>query len=164
MSRLNRTELQSLFQYAMLLTQHHDNAKDLLQSAVESYLRELQSGNAVKQKMAYIRQSIRHRYIDRYRHQQRWQEDTFEEQSSYDISPLNLEALHINQELLQQIWATLSTTEREILYHWAVLGLSTDEACEQLNMPRGTFLSKIHRLRKRCQPLMADDSSQGGSY
>ena len=53
----------------------------------------------------------------------------------------------------------LAPLDRDILYHWAVLGYSTDETCAQLDLPRGTLLSRIHRLRKTLQqqhPQLAD--------
>ncbi|WP_420590225.1 RNA polymerase sigma factor [Bacterioplanoides sp.] len=152
-SRLLPQELQQLFQYAMVLCQQADNAQDLLQSAVEHYLIELRRGKSINNKMAYLRSTIRNRFIDSFRHQQRWPNESFEEQQDYDISPVDLEQLHIDQQILQQVWQTLAPQDRDILYHWAVLGHSTDEACDILNMPRGSFLSRIHRLRKRCEQL-----------
>ena len=37
------------------------------------------------------------------------------------------------------------------MYLWAVEGYSTSELAEFLEMPRGTLLSKIHRLRIRVE-------------
>lgn len=156
---LNRQQLQGLFRYAVVLCQHEQDASDLLQASVEAYLREIRAGKQVLNPEAYLRTLIRHSFIDAYRKQQRWQEDSFEEQESYNISPLNLEQLHINQQQLDSIWKTLCPQDRDILYHWAVLGYSTDEACEILGIPRGTFLSRIHRLRKHCRRIDQDDAS-----
>ena len=149
--QLDKPQLQQLYQYAMVLTQQHDSAQDLLQTAVEHYLLEIKRGKYIQQKMAYLRTTIRNRFIDHYRSQQRWQDEPFQEETPHDISPLDLEQLHIQQQTLERVWQTLSPEDREILYHWAVLGYSTDEACDLLAMPRGTFLSRIHRLRKRCE-------------
>lgn len=156
---LNPEQMQGLFRYAVVLCQHEQDACDLLQASLEVYLLEMRAGKGVLNPEAYLRTLIRHRFIDAYRKQQRWQEDSFEEQQSYDISPLNLEELHINQQQLDSIWKTLCPQDRDILYHWAVLGYSTDEACELLGIPRGTFLSRIHRLRKQCRK--ADQDSPG---
>lgn len=154
----DREQLQGLYRYAMVLCQHEQNASDLLQASLEAYLREIRSGKQVLNPEAYLRTLIRHRFIDGYRQQQRWQEDRFEEQECYDISPLNLEQLHIDQQQLETIWKMLCPQDRDILYHWAVLGYSTDEACELLGIPRGTFLSRIHRLRKHCRKIDQNDS------
>ncbi len=151
---LDETQLQTLYQYAMVLSQHRDDAYDLLQSAVESYLIKVKRGTQVIEcPVAYVRTLIRNRYIDHYRYRQRWQSESFEELALYDISPVDLEQVVIDSDELQGIWTQLSVEDRDILYHWAVLGYSTDEACALLDMPRGTFLSRIHRLRKRCQAM-----------
>ena len=151
---LDETELQTLYQYAMVLSQHRDDAYDLLQSAVESYLIKVKRGaQVIECPVAYVRTLIRNRYIDHYRYRQRWQSESFEELALYDISPVDLEQVVIDSDELQGIWTQLSVEDRDILYHWAVLGYSTDEACALLDMPRGTFLSRIHRLRKRCQAM-----------
>lgn len=160
--RLNKENLQSLYQYAMVLSQQPANAQDLLQTAVEIYLLEVKRGKTFHNHLAYIRTIIRNRFIDQYRSQQRWQSESYEEQTQHDISPLDLEQLHINQQELQQVWQTLEPQDRDILYHWAVLGHTTDEACEILQVPRGTFLSRIHRLRKRSAALFNQDDIQGG--
>ena len=164
-NRLLPEELQQLFQYAMVLCQQTDDAQDLLQSAVERYLLAIRRGHSITNKMAYLRSTIRNRFIDSYRHQQRWPNESFEEQQDYDISPVDIEQLHIEQQILQQVWHTLAPKDRDILYHWAVLGHTTDEACEILNMPRGSFLSRIHRLRKRCEQLQhAMNKPTSGNY
>ncbi|MCG8314741.1 MAG: sigma-70 family RNA polymerase sigma factor [Pseudomonadales bacterium] len=163
-SKLNRADLQALFQYAMTLCQQRENAQDILQIAVESYLVEIKSGNNINNRQGYIRRIIRNRFIDFYRYDQRWALEQFEEQARYDISPIDLEQLTINQQALQRLWQLLAPVDRDILYHWAVLGYSTDEACEILQMPRGTFLSRLHRIRKFCksQVELAESGIGGG--
>jgi len=151
---LNEAQLQKLYQYAMVLSQHRDDAYDLLQSAMESYLVTAKRGSpTIDCPVAYVRTLIRNRYIDHYRYRQRWLSESFEELALYDISPVDLEKVVIDSSELQSLWAHLSVEDRDILYHWAVLGYSTDEACALMDMPRGTFLSRIHRLRKRCQAI-----------
>lgn len=158
---LDEGQLQSLFQYAMVLSQHRDDAYDLLQSAMESYLVTLKRGKTdIDNPLAYVRTLIRNRYIDHYRHRERWPSESFEELAVYDISPVDLEQLTIDSQELEGLWGQLSLEDRDILYHWAVLGYSTDEACALLDIPRGTFLSRIHRLRKRCRMIANSQSIQ----
>ena len=158
-ARLDKAELNSLYQYAMLLSREPNNAHDLLQSALEQYLLEIKRGKTIRHKMAYIRTSIRNRFIDEFRNQKRWQTEPYEEQTSYDISPLDLEQTFINQHQLQMIWDTIDPIDRDILYHWAVLGFTVDEACQHLEIPKGTALSRIHRLRKRCELQLSENDS-----
>ena len=142
--------MQRLFQYANALCQQRDDALDVLQSSVEAYLRAVKRrGGVINNPVAFIRASIRNRFIDTCRAQGRWQSDSYEEGSAYDISPIDIETMFIAQHELEQVWAELDIRDRDILYHWAVLGYSTDEACEILGVARGTFLSRLNRLRKK---------------
>ncbi|MDC3332680.1 sigma-70 family RNA polymerase sigma factor [bacterium] len=153
----DQVELNQLYQYAMALCQQREDAYDILQSSLEKYLIELQrGGRTIRNDQSYMRRLIRNRFIDLYRHQQRWANEPFEEASSYDISPVSLEQYCIDADSLEKIWQKISPQDRDILYHWVVLGYSTDEACEQLDMSRGSFLSRIHRLRKRLQASDGD--------
>lgn len=163
--RLEPATLNALFQYAMVLCRQRDDAYDLLQAALEKYLIEIKRGsNTIDHPEAFVRTMIRNRFIDSQRYRQRWQNQPFEESATYDISPSCLEQLAIDRDSLQRVWAVLSPQDRDILYHWAVLGYSTDEACQQLDLPRGTFLSRIHRLRtKLSEQQDADEPSSGRS-
>jgi len=146
---LNAGDLQRLYQYAYSLCQHQANAQDLLQTGIETFLSDNKKGAYIEHPTAYVRKVIRNRFIDHYRKDKRWLTDSYEEQSSYDISPMVLEDIYVTEQTLESIWQELSVDDRDILYHWAVLGYSTDEACQILNLPRGTFLSRIHRIRKK---------------
>lgn len=153
-------QLQEFFQYAYTLCQNQDDAYDFLQAALEKYLGELQTGKVIANPSGYLRTIIRNKYIDFYRSRQRWQSELFEEQAPYDISSIDVESLNVSRSVLAKIWTKLASEDRDILYHWAILGYSTDEACELLNLPRGTFLSRLHRLRKFCQQLQEDETKE----
>ncbi len=154
-------ELQDFYQYAVVLCQNTDDAYDILQASLEKFLNEKRRGKNISNQTSYLRTIIRNQFIDQYRHQQKWQSELFEEQASYDISSVDIEAITINQGVLKKIWEQLSADDRDILYHWAILGYSTDEACELLGLARGTFLSRLHRLRKYCQKFSEDNSGLG---
>lgn len=158
-NKLNEQDIQSLYRYAFALCQHQQNAEDLLQAALETFFAQLKQGRAIQHPTAFVRTTIRNRFIDHYRSQQKRPEESFEEQADYDISPLDTESLMINEKTLGQVWETLNPNERDMLYHWAVLGMSTDEVCQQLDIPRGTFLSRIHRLRKRVNQQGSEPNS-----
>lgn len=160
-SMLCEADLNTLYQYAMALCHQREEAYDLLQSALEKYLIEVKcQRKAIENPMAFVRTLIRNRFIDQYRYQQRWDTEHFEESAPYDITPVGLEQICIDAQTLEIVWAKLSAQERDILYQWAVLGYSTDEVCERIGMPRGTFLSRIHRLRKRLQSYRNNPGTQ----
>ena len=159
---LSKAELNGAYQYAYTLCQDPQDASDLLQSALEKYLIEVRrKDRRIDNPVGFVRTLIRNRCIDLFRHRQRWYSEAFEEGATYDISPLDLEQLSIDRRQLERIWQQLSPGDRDILYHWAVLGYSTDEACEQLGIPRGTLLSRVHRLRKALTARFPDDALQG---
>ncbi|WP_018691099.1 RNA polymerase sigma factor [Algicola sagamiensis] len=154
---LQDVQLQKLYQYAMMLCQQSDDAYDLVQSSLEKYIQQVNHApEEITEPLAYVRRLIRNRFIDLYRYQQRWGNESFEESGTYDISPVILEEWLVDLDQLEKIWIELSPQDRDVLYHWAVLGYSTDEACERLEMPRGTFLSRLHRLRKKLQGDLPD--------
>ena len=158
--RLSREELQHLYQYAMTLCLQPADAQDLLQGSVEVFLTEVSNGKEIKHPKSFVRRVIRNRFIDGYRHSQRWNDESYREESSHDISPVDLEEIQVSRHLFQQVWKELSPQDRDILFHWAILGYTTEEACRLLDVARGTFLSRIHRIRRRYQ-LQSSHSTPG---
>ncbi len=158
----DKAGLNRLYQYAMVLCQQQHDAHDLLQIAMEKYLIEIKrKRQSVNNPEAFVRRLIRNRFIDQYRYHQRWDAESFEEAASYDITPVTLEKTIIDSDELEKLWGFLSPCERDIFYHWAVLGYTTDEACEVLEIPRGTFLSRIHRVRKQLNIHFNENDQEG---
>lgn len=158
---LNEAQLNRLFQYAMALCHERADALDLLQASVEKYLIELQRNKQpIDSAENFTRKILRNKFIDQQRHQQRWAKQPYEEAAVYDISPTNLEDTAVDQEQLSNLWRDLDSLDRDILYHWAVLGFSSGELADKLEMPRGTLLSRIHRLRQRLNQGNYQEASQ----
>jgi RNA polymerase sigma-70 factor (ECF subfamily) len=55
--------------------------------------------------------------------------------------------LLIQAEEVADLLARLHDVERELLYLWAVEEYTIDEISELTGAPRGTLLSRLHRLR-----------------
>lgn len=148
---LDAENCQVFYRYAYALCVNEDEAYELLQGAIESYLTiaaKSNSGQSIYNPPAYIRTLIRNNFIDKHRYQARWQQEAYEESASYDISPVDIEHFTITQQQANNLWQRLNPRDRDLLYHWAILGHSTDEVCELCDIARGTFLSRMHRLRK----------------
>lgn len=151
-------QLQQLFRYGCALTTDAQQAHDLLQDAIESCLRQPPHKQAAI--MSYVRTIMRNRFIDNARHQQRFPQDTLEEeQIAIDMDVRMLEDIVIDEAELDNLWGLLDPLEREILFLWAVEEYSTTEIASQMDIPRGTILSRIHRLRKRLQDQRNDIST-----
>lgn len=149
MKPLGDEQLQRAYRYAMSLSNDHDLAKDMVHSA---YVKMLEKNIAhVNNQQHYFLRCIRNLFIDQKRVDNRWSLVDDEESSdqTVDITIDTLESMVINQNLLITLWAEFSPTERELLYLWAIEEYTIKEISELTDIPRGTLLSKIHRLRKK---------------
>ena len=157
---INRDLLNNLYRYCFTLAGNESDAYDLLQASVEKYLKK--SAESVKNENAYIKRIIRNQYIDEYRKQSRVDEEPFDDTVTYiDMDTKPLEQIVASQQQVESVWQQLTSNEREIMYFWAVEGYSTSELAELLGVPRGTLLSKIHRLRARLETSFSESSREG---
>lgn len=147
---LDEAQLNLLYRYCFALTLNADDAYDLLQSSVEKRLRHAVKNNQpmIDNEMAYMRRTIRNHYIDLTRKQQKDLAEPLEEhESTLAIDTHALDDLLIDAEQVEQLWSYLNAAEREILFLWAIEELSASRIAEELDKPRGTVLSTIHRMR-----------------
>ena len=143
-------QLQQLFRYGCALTTDEQQAHDLLHDAVEKCLRQPPKNKTAL--LSYTRTIMRNRFIDGARHNQRFPQDSFEEeQAPLDMDVRMLEDIVIDSNELDHLWDKIEPLDREVLFLWAVEEYSTTEIAAQLDIPRGTILSRIHRLRNRLQ-------------
>ncbi len=157
----NRVELNNLYRYGYALCANQDDAYDLLQFALEKYLRKpVRSSNASD--LAYVRTIMRNRFIDEYRKSTRFPEDEYDDGSLVAIDESTLEDVVIAQLDLEIIWKELNTVEREVLYYWAIEGMSAQEIAGQIDAPRGTVLSRLYRIRKRFDTSTENNALSGG--
>lgn len=153
----DRPVLQRLYRYGCALCKDQDQAYDLLQHALEIYIRD---GGKRKyhHDVAYVRAVMRNRFIDEYRRSKSIPEDSYDDTSPVAISEASLEDIVIAQIDLEIVWHRLDPFEREIMYYWAIEGMTAKEIAIEIKKPRGTILSRIHRLRKKIEAAL--DSSQ----
>lgn len=143
----NEDELQQLYRYSYSLTCDEHTAYDLLQAALEKFIK---SNAAVKQKTAYVKKIIYNQFIDECRREKIIQFEMFEETlSPVDINEKTLDELLVDENMANQILQSLEPHEREIMFCWAIEGFSTSEIAEKFKKPRGTILSCIYRMRKK---------------
>lgn len=147
---MNKSDLEKLYRYAIVLCRDEDMAYDLLQSSVE---RGLKKGIAsMDEPLAYLKITIRNMFFDQQRRNKvvpfislECGDEKYDEKSS----ELSLEDFYIQQDEVEQIIQDLSPTESELLYLWAVEEYTADEIAGLQQQPRGTVLSRLHRLKKR---------------
>ena len=153
---LERSQLQQLYQYGLSLTHHTQDAHDLLQTALEKWVK---SGKPARTPAAYIRKIMRNQFIDDCRRRKIVSFEPLEESEPLMLDEQSLEQQTINSDMIEQLLEHLNVTEREVLYLWAVLEYTTSEIATELEIPRGTILSRLFRIRKKAQQFMitADD-------
>ena len=145
----DRQVLQRLFRYGFSLTHDEDAAYDLLQDALEINLRKGPGNTGAA--MRYVQSIMRNRFIDQYRRDHRHPTVSLDENDNQpvNIDPRVLEDIVIAEHEVAALMAMLEPLERELLYCWAVEGYTAQEIADWTDSPRGTVLSRIHRLRQK---------------
>lgn len=141
--------LNRLYRYAYVLTGEEAGAYDLLQDTVERCLRKPPTEAASPE--SYARRVMRNRFIDLLRRRRISPEV---EADAGDIETLAidtrcLDELMVSRQQLELVWSQLQGIEREILYLWAIDGMTASEIAAATGSRRGTILSRMHRLRCR---------------
>lgn len=144
---IDKQQLDQLYQYSYSLTINSADAYDLLQTALEKYLKK--SLSHIENKMAYIRQIIRNQFIDNQRRLNKVSFEALEDNDTVAIDTIQLDDLMIAQNQISIIWNIMNASEREIIYLWGVEGFSAKQISLETGIARGTILSKIHRLREK---------------
>lgn len=150
---LDKPLLNKLYRYAISLTHQEDQAYDVLQSCVEKFLKADQS--AIQSIEAYLMRMIRNEFIDQTRKKCFYSDvgpeivERLNNESA--LEEISLEDVFVQQSEVESLLGTMSGDERELLFLWAVEEYTLEEISQIKQVPRGTLLSKLHRLKKRIQ-------------
>lgn len=158
MQQLSEDDYQRAFRYARSLGADRDLALDLVQTAVMNGL--AASRTAISGPLGYLLTSVRNAFISDRRRAARltWScLDDVEGVIATDLQPL--EEAAVTRDGLRRAWAELGPGEREVLHLWAVEGYTVDEISAQTDIPRGTLLARMHRLRKRLLDQQRSDDA-----
>lgn len=158
---MSESQLQRLFRYGYSLTADEAAAYDLLQDGVEGLLRSPPRHAAALE--SYVRTIMRNRFFDQRRHAQRFPAEPYDDgaNDAFELERCTVEDLAIAQSDLDAAWRLLQPLEREILYLWAMEDMSAREIAAALDMPRGTVLARIHRLRGKLAQRMQSPTTAG---
>ncbi|WP_394390229.1 RNA polymerase sigma factor [Shewanella woodyi] len=143
---LSREQLQGLFRYCFCLTAEQRSAEDLLQTSLEKWIRR---GQSVEYSHAYIRKIIRNQFVDDCRRNNAIAFESIEEGAAILLDETCIEELEIQHNLIEHVFELLNTAEREVLYLWAVDGYTASQISQELMQPRGTILSRLHRIKQK---------------
>ena len=162
----NEQQLNQLYQYAYSLSKDKDDAYDLVYGSLERYLQQKQPKHEA---MAYIKRSIKNAFIDHLKSSRHQKEVYIEDSINGDDQPHGtpsfdnlvaikthcLEETLINEQQVAVFTEQLNSEENELLYYWAVEGYTVQEISEETGKPKGTLLSKLHRIRKKAEQFTA---------
>lgn len=160
----DRDTLDGLYQYCLMLCGERDRAYDLLYGAIERFL--AKGPEEASYPVAYIRRIARNAYFDQLRRERVLSFESLPE-SDHDslmASPdRTTESRVLDQVTLEKLWQTLAAPEREVLYFWAVQGMTATEIGLHLEQPRSSILSRLRRVRLRLNQGIPATGS-GGSH
>ena len=157
---LDKPLLNQLYRYAVSLTHQEDQAYDVLQSCLEKFLKADQS--VIQSAEAYLMRMIRNEFIDQTRKKCFYTDVGPEIVSKISdesaLHELSVEDVYIQQSEVESLLGTMSGDERELLFLWAVEEYTLEEISQIKQVPRGTLLSKLHRLKKRIRLQQNSDN------
>lgn len=133
------------FGYALSLAHDESIASDLLQDAWAGVIRA--RGPLTR---PYLFRTIRNRWIDQFRRQQRVAFEPLDEPMADPATERSVDRLALDRAL-----ATLRPEEREVLYLCVVEGYTAAEAAALVNKPRNTVLSLVRRGKQKVRDWYA---------
>lgn len=101
---------------------------------------------------AYMLRVIRNEFVDHCRRNQLeliTSSELMDDEENDGLAFNALEQMTIDEQHVDILLASISAKERELLYLWAVEGFSIQEIATLTNIPRGTLLSRLSRMKTR---------------
>ena len=159
--------LDAAYRLARSLTDHEDDAEDVVQEAALRafrYFRTFSGGNG----RAWFLRIVRHICYDRYGHDMKWGGDAFDEEkhTAPQLTPEMLLLHEENVSLIEEAMGELPARFRELLVLRELEGLSYQEVADVLRIPIGTVMSRLSRARGALRRALAAelDRRQSSSF
>ncbi|MBU2511033.1 sigma-70 family RNA polymerase sigma factor [bacterium] len=152
-------EYNQAYRYSISLCGDQDEAFDLLQTSFEKLLKK--GVKELDNPKQYLYRIIRNQFIDNYRKNKNWKFNEFNEESNIiHLNSDRFDDVLATEDEVAQLMKSISPSERELLYLSAVEGYSITEMSELSGTPRGTLLSKLHRLKMRIKKQFPNNSAE----
>ena len=150
--------LNKYYRYAYSLTGDKDNAYDLLHDVIEKIIR---NSNSKEISDSYMYNAIRNRAIDLWRKDKRRPTESLDEPSNIvELADPSFEDVVADKNEVNALMAAISEEERSLLFLHVVEGYTIQEIADQLETPKGTILSKIHRVKGKITKLLPGEEKK----
>lgn len=143
----DKKELNGFYRYCLALTGDEQEAWDLLQNGLEKWVQH--ADQEVRQPEAYFKRMLRNRFIDDYRRAGRRPEQSYDDDAVVSMNARSLDDIIATRQEADAVLHHLAPEDREILYLWAVEEYTAQDIADHLEIPRGTILSRLYRLRNK---------------
>ncbi|MGB1237173.1 MAG: sigma-70 family RNA polymerase sigma factor [Pseudomonadales bacterium] len=132
--------------YAYTVCSDHHLAEDLSQEVIAKVLESKRAPRSAEELKPYTFKMLRNLYIDYVRKQQLRVQYAQVEQQLYEKYQLSGTEL-LDEFMLNQAFASLNETQRELVYMVDVLGYKYREVAAITGMQLGTVMSRLSRAR-----------------
>ncbi|KAK3608805.1 hypothetical protein CHS0354_006846 [Potamilus streckersoni] len=149
-----KEDFKKMYNYSLSLTKNEDSAYDLLQTSLEKFYNK--NGDELEYPTSYLYRIIKNQFIDEQRRKVRWKYDDIDDVKYSNVLASSENVLQdlVTNEETELMLSYLKPEERELLYLWAVEGYTVQAISEQVNSPKGTILSRLHRIKKKIKDRM----------
>ncbi len=143
MNIFSRGELNDLYRYSISICGCENIGYDVLHTSIEKFLVKSEQIE-IQYPRRYIMRMIKNEYVNTIRSDSRLE---------FSDEEVELEVEDFGQGLekydAKVVLDHCNSKEREILFLWAYEGMSYSEIAKQLEVSKGTILTRIHNFKKR---------------
>ncbi len=137
---LNKSDLNKLYRYALVLTNQDEEAYDLVHSAILKI-----EGRFILKELAYAKTVVRHLFFD-HKKKEAASEELVPDAMSIDQS---FEEIIIHKDEVEALLKELKPLERELLFLIIVEGHSYKEASKITGEKINTLLTRFKRIKDK---------------
>ena len=147
------------YRYAYSLCGDQELAYDMLHDVIERLIR---NGNTEDIKDSYMYNALRNRSIDHWRKETKRKNESIDEVPLVELSTPSFEDVIVDKDQMSSILGQISQEEQSLLFLHLVEGYTVQEIADHLQKPKGTILSKIHRIKAKLKSIVNIDGKKKG--
>jgi len=146
----------------MALTKDESIAYDLLQTTFEKWLRKNVHSKVTHPRQYFLRM-VRNQFLDDLKKDSSYSFEELDEETNIpEIGSNPLEDVLIAQDELKRALRVMNSDERELIFLWGMEEYTTQEIANHLDIPKGTVLARLFRLKRKVQESFSKDRKREG--